>query len=140
MIRKITLIVALFAALTITELTAQVQFHTGDTSELYKASRNSDKLIFVDLYASWCPPCKMMDSNVFSRKDVGDFMAKNFISAKYSVDETIGSEFSRTYSVRSIPTYLIFNKDGELVARMTGGMSHTEFISQMSDILKKAGK
>ncbi|MFI3328139.1 MAG: thioredoxin family protein [Rikenellaceae bacterium] len=141
MIRKITLaallLVAAIAANT-TAATAQVKFHTGDTSTLYKESRAGDKLIFIDLYASWCPPCKAMDRDVFSRKDVGDFMSKNFISAKYSVDEGIGAEFSRSYNVRSIPTYLIFNSEGVLVAQMAGAMSHTEFITNMTSIIEQA--
>ncbi len=124
-----------------TPLAAQVKFHTGETSELYKlAHADESKLIFVDLYASWCPPCKMMERNVFSREDVGEFMSKNFISAKYSVDDKIGGEFSRTYGVQSIPTYLIFNSKGELKGRMTGGMTYTEFVDNMKKIIAESKK
>ncbi len=134
---KITIIAALLMSVAIGQLSAQVKFHTGDTAHLYRESRNSEKLIFIDLYASWCPPCKMMDRDVFSREDVGEFMSQNFISAKYSVDDEIGAQFSKTYNVRSIPTFLIFNAEGELVAQMAGAMPHAEFIKNLNSILQR---
>ena len=29
-------------------------------------AQKEDKLIFIDLYTTWCLPCKMMDQNVFT--------------------------------------------------------------------------
>ncbi len=135
MIRRITLTLSLLFA--VGALSAQVKFHTGEISQLYAEAKSSDNLVFMDLYASWCPPCKMMERDVFSREDVGEFMAKNFVSAKYNVDEKIGGELSRQYGVSSIPTYLIFNKDGQMVGRITGAMSYKEFIANMQQIIDK---
>lgn len=139
MIRKITITLALILAVATLPLSAQVKFHTGAVDELY-SNLDNEKLIFMDLYASWCPPCKMMERDVFSREDVGKFMSENFLSAKYNVDEAIGKELSRTYSVSSIPTYLIFNPEGELVGRMSGSMPAEKFISAMQEILDKVAE
>lgn len=133
-------IFAAIAALTLSvaSTSAQVKFHTGSTDDLYKMAKESDKLVFVDLYADWCPPCKAMEKNVFSREDIGDFMSKYFVSAKYSVDDTIGKEFSKKYNVRSIPTYLIFNESGELIGQMTGGMSPEDLTKNLLKIKSEA--
>ncbi len=116
---------------------AQVNFVNGDTDALKALSQKSGKLVFIDLYADWCPPCRTMSREVFTRKDVGDFMSENFVAAKYNVDEEIGKALSREYSVSSIPTFLVFNGEGELVGRMVGGMSYDEFINNMKEMLAK---
>lgn len=116
---------------------AQVEFHTGGLDALYSSAKRQDKLVFMDLYASWCPPCKTMESTVFSREDVGEFMASNFVSAKYNVDDQLGNEIANKYQVHSIPTYLIFTPDGEFVGRMAGAMSPADFVASMSKFLRE---
>ncbi len=131
---KRVLFALLFVA-TIFGASAQVSFVSGSPDKLYDMADDQDKLVFMDLYASWCPPCKMMERDVFSRSDVGTFMSKNFISAKFNVDEKMGGELSRKYGVSSIPTYLIFSDDGELIGRMSGATQPTEFIAQMQKVI-----
>lgn len=121
-------------------LNAQVKFKKGETKELYAEAKKDNKLVFIDLFATWCPPCKMMDRDVFSRKDVGDYMDKNFVSAKYSVDEGIGRELAQQYNVRSIPTYIILDETGKVIGRMVGGMSNSDFISKMKAFKDSANK
>ena len=53
---------------------AQVKFETKSTDAVREMAIKQGKLVFIDLYASWCPPCRMMERQVFSRKDVGEFM------------------------------------------------------------------
>ena len=54
---------------------AQVKFETRSTDAVREMAVKEGKLVFIDLYASWCPPCRMMERHVFSRKDVGQFMS-----------------------------------------------------------------
>ena len=57
---------------------AQVKFETKSTDAVREMAIKQGKLVFIDLYASWCPPCRMMERQVFSRKDVGEFMDQRF--------------------------------------------------------------
>ena len=69
---------------------AQVKFETKSTDAVREMAIKEGKLVFIDLYASWCPPCRMMERQVFSRKDVGQFMSERFVAAKYDTDEKTG--------------------------------------------------
>ena len=69
---------------------AQVKFETKSTDAVREMAIKQGKLVFIDLYASWCPPCRMMERQVFSRKDVGEFMDQRFVAAKYDTDKTTG--------------------------------------------------
>lgn len=119
---------------------AQVKFETKSTDAVREMAIAANKLVFIDLYASWCPPCKMMERDVFSRKDVGEFMDARFISAKYDVDQTLGRELMDRYGSGSIPLYLIFDTKGELLGRITGGVPVKMFMDNINTILEKQKK
>ena len=67
---------------------AQVRFLDSSTDAVRKEAIAQDKLVFIDLYATWCGPCKAMERDVFSKKEVGDFMDEYFVAAKYDIAET----------------------------------------------------
>ena len=91
---------------------AQVRFETASTDAVREMAVKQGKLVFIDLYASWCPPCRMMERQVFSRKDVGDFMSQRFVAAKYDTDKPTGKELLKRYGNDAIPLYLIFDTKG----------------------------
>ena len=63
---------------------AQVKFETRSTDAVRALAEQRGKLVFIDLYAPWCPPCRMMDKQVFSREDVGRFMEERLVSTPSS--------------------------------------------------------
>ena len=85
---------------------AQVKFETAATDNVREMAIKQGKLVFIDLYASWCPPCRMMSRHVFSRKDVGKFMDERFVAAKYDTDKEPGKTLLARYGEGAIPLYL----------------------------------
>ncbi|MDE6446554.1 MAG: thioredoxin family protein [Alistipes sp.] len=116
---------------------AQVKFETKSTDAVREMAIKEGKLVFIDLYASWCPPCRMMERQVFSRKDVGQFMAERFVAAKYDTDQKTGRELMDRYGNGAIPLYLIFNTDGELLGRIQGATPADELMEGIRKILKR---
>ena len=71
---------------------------------------NSEKPVFVDFWAQWCGPCRMVGPVV--EELAGDYDGKvNFV--KVNVDNA--QEIAQKYNVFSIPTLLLLNK-GEIIA------------------------
>ncbi len=101
---------------------------------LAKASAES-KPIFVDAYTSWCGPCKWMAKNVFVTDSVGKFYNSNFISYKLDMEKGEGIDFAKRYEVKFFPTYLYFDKQGNLIHRSGGSKPVAEFIKDGQDAL-----
>ena len=116
---------------------AQVKFETKSTDAVREMAVKTGKLVFIDLYASWCPPCRMMERQVFSRKDVGEFMDQRFVAAKYDVDKTTGRELMKKYGEGSIPLYLVFDTQGEVLGRIQGATDAETFMENLRTIVAR---
>ncbi|WGK65366.1 thioredoxin family protein [Croceiramulus getboli] len=56
--------------------------------EALAAQKKNPKKILVDVYTTWCGPCKLMDRNTFTNKDVANFINKNFYPVKFDAEGT----------------------------------------------------
>ena len=78
---------------------------------------NSPVPVFVDFWAEWCGPCRMVGPVVEELS--GDYDGKiKFV--KVNVDEA--TALASKYNVFRIPTLMIYNK-GEIVAQQVGAAS-----------------
>jgi thioredoxin-related protein len=115
---------------------AQEAIHFQDLpfKDLIAKAKKENKIVFIDAYTSWCGPCKMMEKNIFTKKSVGDYYNSNFVNARFDMEKGEGREIAAKYGVRSYPTYLFLNGDGELVSQNFGYMEESLFISMAQDI------
>lgn len=111
-----------------------IKFDDIPFKDLISKAKKEKKLIFIDAYASWCGPCKMMERNVFPKKSVGDFFNKNFVNARIDMEKGEGRELAAKFAVRSYPTYLFLNSNGELVSQNYGYMEESLFLAMAQDI------
>ena len=66
--------------------------------------------VLVDFWASWCPPCRMMNPAI-------EALARDFKVCKVNVDTN--QKLAERYNVSSIPVLMIF-KDGKVAAQHVG--------------------
>jgi thiol-disulfide isomerase/thioredoxin len=72
----------------------------------------TNKLILVDFWASWCGPCKKMDSESWSKDEIKEVM-DNYVSVQIDID--IYTEIAKKYNVRGIPYVFIMDPNGEVI-------------------------
>ena len=97
-----------------------IKFDKSEWKEILAKAKKEKKLIFVDAYAAWCGPCKMMDRDVFSQKEAGDFFNAKFVNAKIDMEKGEGIGLSRSFGVMAYPTLLFVNSSGNVVHRAVG--------------------
>lgn len=135
--KRFLLLIAGLLAFGATE--AQVKWVEGSTDQVRELAVKADKLVFIDLYADWCGPCRMMEERVFKREEVGDYFDRHFVAAKYNVDRPTGRALMQRYGRGSIPFYLILNTDGELLGTILGAYPAEEFLQHIERIVKREG-
>lgn len=114
-----------------------INFFQGSWKEVKKKAAETGKPVFVDAYAEWCGPCKMMDRRVFTRKKVGEFYNKHFINYQYDMEKGNGPKFRRKFRVSAYPTLIYFSSDGKVVKRQRGAMGPRSLLKLGKKALKK---
>ena len=90
---------------------------------------NSEVPVFVDFWAEWCGPCRMVSPVVEELANDYDGKVK-FV--KVNVDEA--NELASKYNIFSIPTLAIF-KNGKLVNQQVGAASKDSYKNMIEKTL-----
>lgn len=92
----------------------------------------SDVPVFVDFWAEWCGPCRMVGPAV---EQIGNLMEGKIKVAKVNVDEN--QEIAAKYGIQSIPSLLLF-KGGNEIGRTIGAMPKESYLKFIESTLARA--
>jgi len=103
-----------------------------DLEEAKAIAAKTGKKIFVDFMATWCGPCKLLDRDVFQKEDWKK-MGKYIVFCKIDVDQQPG--VSQAYNVTAMPTQMVLNADGSVVATKVGYANPSDFYQFLNGAL-----
>lgn len=90
---------------------------------------NTNGLILVDFFATWCGPCQMLAPVL---EKIATSRAE-FDIAKVDIDKS--QNLAYKYEVEVVPTMVIF-KDGKIMNKIEGFMSENEIMEEMSKYME----
>lgn len=113
--------------------------------EALKRASQENKKILLDVYASWCPYCQRMHSDVYTDNAVMDAISDYYLWVQINVEseETVNyqgaemteSEFARALDNKNIPTTYFMNDEGAVIGVQPGYLDADVF----SNLLKFVG-
>ncbi len=96
MVKKVVIVIGIAALIVIAqsfinkmqapadELKGPVHWYTF--SEAVKLQAKKPKPIMVDVYTSWCGPCRMMSANTFGNEIIAKYLNENFYPVKFNAE------------------------------------------------------
>ena len=99
---------------------------TNDNFDSYK---NGELPLVVDLWATWCGPCKMLSPII---SELATEYDGKLVVGKCNVEDN--EDIATQFGVRNIPTILFF-KGGELVDKFVGAGSKDKLNEKFKSLL-----
>ena len=91
-------------------------------------AKAENKYIFVDAYATWCGPCKMLKARTFTDSQAAAFFNANFVNVSMDMEKGQGPQLARKWGLRVYPTLIIFDPKGNAVLGAEGFISANDLI------------
>jgi len=110
-----------------------LRFFKGNWEKAIAEAKKSNKLVFVNIYASWSESSQRMQEEIFPLKMVGDKYNAQFVNYRVDGDWREGEAFSARYGIDVYPTYLFINGDGIDVYRSSGYEKDPKWFMSLAD-------
>lgn len=101
-----------------------------------QGARASHKPILVDVWATWCAPCKLMDKTTYRDEAVLSAL-EEFVPVKLDADAN--EAFLERFRVEAFPTVLVLDEDGREIGRRRGYVSAGDLAALMRDAAEGYG-
>lgn len=108
-----------------------IRFTEGSWNEALAKAKSEHKLIYMDIYTTWCGPCKVMAAQIFPAAEAGEKYNGLFVNYKIDAEKGEGIALAKKYQVEGYPTNLYINPEDEsVVYRVMGSTGLPEFLNR----------
>lgn len=122
--------------------------HWMGYSEAFALAKSKPKLVFVDLYADWCVPCRVMDKNVYMNPMVADALNRYFYPVKLDADSqdsimcdgqknTVQRCYFDVWELNALPAFVLVAPKGMSILTVTDSMLPQEMLELLLKFLEK---
>lgn len=114
--------------------TPHVQWAKLSFSQAIKRAKKTQCPILVDMYATWCYPCKKYDKKVFNKFSVAQFVHQYFIPLRRDGMKGEGDQLKKRYNCVTFPCILVIGPSGKEIERVTRFMEAGPFMRRLEAI------
>ena len=119
-----------------------------DYATALEKAKTSPRLVFVDLYADWCVPCRIMDANVYTNPTVASLLNSRFYAVKLDADSqdsimcdgkknTVQRCYFDVWELSALPAFVLVAPNGMSILTVTDSMSPQELQYMLYQFLEK---
>ena len=100
----------------------------------FQRAKAENKLVYVDVYAEWCGPCKLMDRTTFVNDTIIAMLQDNYIATRVNIDdETVGAKVKDQFDIKAMPTALMLRSETVEMKRTVGFMDAAHLMDWLAD-------
>lgn len=112
-------------------VTPEIQWR-HDYAAAREEAQAQNRVLFIDFWATWCPPCRRMNETTFVDAAVVEYVSANFIPLKIDTDEN--QPLATEYGVQGIPCFWLVSPEGEKIGNFVGYRDAAQFRTEVEKL------
>ena len=109
----------------------------SDIDAAIRVAQQSNRLVLVHFYTDSCPPCKRLESVVYSQPGVGRQITENFVPVKINAEHNM--KVAQQLGVDRWPTDVILDASGKFLARQSCPINQTVYLGKLAQAAQYLG-
>lgn len=89
----------------------------------------------IDCSAGWCGPCRAFASTFKKVSEMEEYKGIEFKSI--DIEDEGGEFYVEKYKIRSIPTILILDENGDVIYKLSGNVALIDFVDTINKAMKQ---
>lgn len=89
-----------------------IHFFEGTWEEVLATAKEENKEIFVDIYTTWCGPCKQLDKTTFKDVNLAAYINEHFIAFKIDAEHSPDRGLAYAFGIGGYPVMIFFDAHG----------------------------
>ena len=108
-----------------------ITFFEGNLNQALAQAEKDQKLVFLDIYAVWCGPCKRLKATTFKDAAVGEYFKKRFVSIAIDGEKGEGPALAQKLKLTAYPTLYVLDAKGNVVRKMVGFRTPEQLLAEV---------
>jgi len=118
------------------EETGELVWFEDDFDAASAQADETGKLLLIDMYADYCPPCRTLGEEFFTSEEMYPVLSK-FVLLRLDLDNPAVASYAQQYNVSAIPCVVIAEADGTEIDRIVGTTSTIgEYVTALEAIIQ----
>jgi thioredoxin 1 len=109
----------------------------GTYEDALQEAKSKNKLVFIDLWTTWCGWCKRLDKDTYSDDSVAAEM-KDIVCFNIDAESKAGVPLAKKFNVRGYPALILLSPDGSYRDQIGGYLKPEEFKREIQRV--RSGK
>jgi len=89
-----------------------IHFFEGTWEEVLATAKEEKKEIFVDIYTTWCGPCKQLDKSTFKDAKLAAYINEHYIAFKIDAEHSPDRGLAYAFGIGGYPVMIFFDENG----------------------------
>ena len=114
-----------------------IDYFKGNFKTALDSAKKSEKLIFMNIAATWSGASNRMEETVFRDNYTENQIITDFLPIRFDASSEEGLKIQQQFGITALPAYLVINSQGQIVRLRIGEVSLEAFKTFLKDALNE---
>jgi len=109
-----------------------------DLGRAQQTAAQTNRLVLIHFWGSWCGPCLQMEREVFSKPGLGTALSPYYVPVRIQVEKGMNEELAQRFAVDAFPSDIVMTSQGQIVHRSKGFQAAEQYVAMLQQAAQAA--